>query len=154
MNLQTILRMKGVGQKIGFTASAFELGPHAGHMAMLAEAKSKCDFLVVGLLTDPTISRPDKHKPIQSTLERWVQVSSCVFVDMVIPFDSEKDLSDMLHIIMPDIRFVGEEYKGKPHTGSDIDGIEVYYNKRTHTFSSSDLRARVIKSVEVKNEKS
>lgn len=151
MNLSTILQMKSMGKKIGFTASTFELGPHAGHMAMLAEAKSKCDFLVVGLLTDPTISRAEKNKPVQSTLERWIQVSSCVFVDMVIPFDSEKDLNDMLHIIMPDIRFVGEEYKGKSHTGSDIEGIEIYYNKRKHSFSSSDLRDRIIKSAEVTN---
>lgn len=138
-----IFKLKESDAIIGFTASSFDL-LHAGHIAMLAEAKSKCDFLIVGLLSDPTLDRPEtKNKPVQSLLERWIQISSTEFVDMVIPFESEKDLEDMLLLIRPNIRFVGEEYRDKPHTGRDIEGIEIFYNKREHSFSSSELRKRV-----------
>src|SRR5574344_230722 len=125
--LDKIVQLKKMGKKIGFTCSTFELGPHSGHDVMLMECKQNCDFLIVGLLTDPTISRPEKNK----------------YVDMVIPFDTECDLEDMLKIIMPDVRFCGEEYKGKTHTGSNIEGIKIFYNKRNHSFSSSSLRERV-----------
>lgn len=141
--LDKIVQLKKMGKKIGFTCSTFELGPHSGHDVMLMECKQNCDFLIVGLLTDPTISRPEKNKPVQSTFERWIQITSNKYVDMVIPFDTECDLADMLKIIMPDIRFCGEEYKGKKHTGSDIEGIKIFYNKRNHSFSSSSLRERV-----------
>jgi len=128
---------------IGFTASTFDL-LHAGHLVMLQEAKSMCDYLIVGLLTDPTIDRPsDKNKPVQSIFERYVQVSSCTWVDEIVPFESEKDLLDLLLTIEPDIRFVGEEYKDKPHTGDNIKGANIYYNKRRHSFSSSNLRERI-----------
>lgn len=142
-SIDKIMKLKAEGKKIGLTASTFDLGPHSGHDVMLMEAKQHCDFLIVGLLTDPTISRKEKNAPVQSTFERWIQASSNRYIDMIIPFDTEQDLEDMLKIIMPDIRFVGEEYKGKPHTGSDIEGIEIYYNKRRHSFSSSGLRERV-----------
>jgi len=129
--------------KIGFTASTFDL-LHAGHIAMLKEAKENCDYLIVGLLTDPTHDRVEKNKPIQSVFERHMQLTACKYVDEIIPFDDERDLVDLLLTIMPDIRFCGEEYQGTMHTGSDIDGIEIYYNKRRHSFSSSQLRDRVI----------
>jgi glycerol-3-phosphate cytidylyltransferase len=145
MNLQYITKLKAEGKIIGFTASSFDL-LHAGHIAMLAEAKSKCDFLIVGLLTDPTTDRPDtKNKPVQSIFERWVQASALAFVDMVIPFESEQDLIDMLLTIMPNIRFVGEEYKDVDHTGKNIEGIGIHYNSRKHSFSTSELRERVVK---------
>lgn len=145
-NLEKIFELKKHGKKIGMTASTFDLGPHSGHDVMLMEAKQNCDFLIVALLTDPTISRKEKNKPVQTTFERWIQASSNHYIDMIIPFDTEQDLEDMLKIIMPDVRFVGEEYKGKPHTGSDIEGIEIIYNKRQHSFSSSNLRERVCKA--------
>jgi glycerol-3-phosphate cytidylyltransferase len=128
---------------VGFTASSFDL-MHAGHIVMLQESKTLCDYLIVGLLTDPTLDRPDtKNKPIQSIFERYVQVASCQYVDEVIPFESEKDLEDMIRTINPDIRIVGEEYKGKEHTGKGL--CHIHYNKRRHSFSTSELRERVSK---------
>lgn len=128
---------------IGFTATTGDLN-HAGHAAMFAESKAHCDFLICGILTDPTIDRPEtKNKPIQSIFERWVQLQSVEYIDTVIPFESEADLLNMLKLLRPDIRFVGEEYKGTQHTGWDLGNI--FYNKREHTYSSSELRDRVSK---------
>ena len=128
-------------KKVGLTASTFDLF-HSGHIVMLKEAKGLCDYLVVGLLVDPTKDRPDsKNKPVQSVFERYVQVSSCKYVDEVIPFESEQDLIDMILTINPDIRIVGEEYKDKEHTGKGL--CNIHYNKRRHSFSTSELRERV-----------
>lgn len=126
--------------KIGITFSTFDLF-HPGHIAMLSEAKSLCDYLIVGLLTDPTIDRPEKNKPIQSIFERWLQVSTCQYVDDVIPFESEQDLIDIILTLNPDIRIVGEEYRDVDHTGKGL--CPIHYNKRRHSFSSSSLRDRV-----------
>lgn len=148
--LNKMFEMKREGKIIGFTASTFDV-LHSGHIIMLAEAKARCDFLIVGLLTDPTIDRPDtKNKPAQSTLERWVQISGVGFVDMVIPFDTERDLHDMLSFIKPHIRIVGEEYRDVEFTGKHIDGIEIFYNPRSHSFSTSELRARIVEAGHVK----
>lgn len=128
--------------KIGLTASTFDLF-HAGHTVMLMEAKSMCDYLIVGLLVDPTKDRPDtKNSPVQSIFERYLQVSACKFVDEVIPFESESDLVDMILTINPDIRFCGEEYKDVDHTGKGL--CKIHYNRRRHTFSTSELRSRVV----------
>jgi glycerol-3-phosphate cytidylyltransferase len=134
------------GLVIGFTAGTFDL-LHAGHIIMLQEAKSSCDKLIVGLLTDPTISRPDtKNKPVQTVLERYIQLQAIESIDMIIPFDTEQDLYNMLLALSPDKRYVGEEYKGKPHTGHDLKWIEIVYNRRNHNYSSSSLRSRVADS--------
>lgn len=130
--------------KIGLTASTFDLF-HAGHTVMLMEAKSLCDYLVVGLLVDPTKDRADtKNSPVQSVFERYLQVSACKYVDEVIPFETEKDLVDMILTINPDVRIVGEEYQDKDHTGKGL--CPIYYNKRRHSFSTSELRERVYKA--------
>ena len=130
--------------RIGFTCSTFDL-LHAGHIVMLQEAKEQCDYLICGLLTDPTIDRPEtKNKPIQTPFERYVQLMGCRFVDEVIPFNTEQELIDMILTIQPHIRIVGEEYKGTDHTGVGL--CPIYYNKRKHSFSSTDLRNRVIES--------
>jgi glycerol-3-phosphate cytidylyltransferase len=129
--------------KTGFTCSCFDLF-HAGHIMMLKEAKSKCDYLIVGLQTDPTIDRPEKNKPIQSVVERFIQLESCKYVDEVVVYATEKDLLDILYTYPIDIRFVGEEYKDKDFTGKDLDHIEMYYNSRRHSFSTTELRQRVI----------
>ena len=127
--------------KIGFTCSTFDLF-HAGHIVMLQESKSLCDYLVCGLLTDPTIDRPDtKKKPVQTAFERYVQLSSCRYVDEVIPFSTEQEIIDMVLSIQPDIRIVGEEYRDRDHTGKGL--CPVHYNKRRHSFSSTSLRERV-----------
>lgn len=130
--------------KIGFSCSAFDLF-HAGHIVMLQEAKSLCDYLIVGLLVDPTKDRPEtKNKPVQSVFERYIQVSSCKFVDEVIPFETEKDIEDMVLSINPDIRIVGEEYRGTNHTGVGL--CPIHYNKRRHSFSTTELRERVVRA--------
>ena len=127
---------------IGLTCSSFDLF-HAGHVAMLMEAKSVCDYLIVGLLSDPTVDRPTtKNKPVQSLFERYVQVCGCKYVDTVIPFESESDLIDLILTVNPDVRICGEEYRGTEHTGHDLS--KIYYNKRRHSFSTSDLRQRVV----------
>jgi len=138
-----------IGRPIGFTCSTFDL-LHAGHILMLAECKSICDYLIVGLQTDPTIDRPEtKIKPVQSIVERYVQLSAVKFVDEIIVYDTEKDLEDLLMFLPISMRICGEEYKDKHLTGRDIcdtRGIKIYYNSRTHRFSSSELRQRTYQS--------
>lgn len=131
------------GKCIGFTSGVFDV-LHAGHVVMLQEAAAQCDILVVGLLTDPT-DRPDKRVPVQSVLERFIQVQAVKGVEMVIPFGSEVDLKDLLLTLLPDVRFVGEEYQAFDHTGKNIEGIKIIYNKRRHRFSSTDLVNRITK---------
>ena len=129
--------------RTGFTCSCFDLF-HAGHIMMLKEAKSKCEYLIVGLQTDPTIDRPEKNKPIQSVFERFVQLESCKYVDEVIVYATEKDHLDILHSYPIDVRIVGDEYKDKDFTGKNLENIEMYYNSRKHSFSTTELRHRVI----------
>jgi glycerol-3-phosphate cytidylyltransferase len=131
--------------KIGFVASAFDL-LHSGHIMMLEEAKTVCDYLIVGLQVDPTIDRPHKNKPIQTIVERYLQLKACKYVDEIIPYVTEKDLEDILSIMKIDIRILGNEYKDKDFTGRDIckkREMELYFNSRNHRFSSSELRKRV-----------
>lgn len=129
--------------RIGFTCSCFDLF-HAGHIMMLKEAKANCDYLIVGLQTDPTIDRPEKNRPIQSIFERFVQLEACKYVDEIVVYATEKDLIDILHSYPIDVRFVGDEYKDKDFTGKDLQHIEIYYNSRKHSFSTTELRGRVI----------
>jgi glycerol-3-phosphate cytidylyltransferase len=131
--------------KIGITFSSFDLF-HSGHVAMLKEAKDNCDYLIVGLQTDPTIDRPEKNNPIQSVFERYVQLEGCKYIDEIIPYETEKDLIDILLTYKIDVRFIGEEYKSLDFTGKQLSvdkGIELYYNKRQHSFSTSELRKRI-----------
>ena len=126
---------------IGFTCGAFDL-LHAGHVVMLKEARKNCDWLVVGLQTDPSIDRQDKNKPVQSVYERYVQLSGVKFVDEIIPYDTEQSLVDLLQSQEIDIRFIGEDYRDREFTGSDLP-IEVFYTSRQHSFSSSSLRNKI-----------
>lgn len=132
---------------IGFTASTFDLF-HAGHLLMLEEAKKKCDYLIVGLQTDPTIDRPtEKNKPVQSLFERFVQLKACKYIDEVIPYTTEKELIDILLSYPINIRILGDEYEQKEFTGKHeciTKGIEFYFNKRQHSFSTTELRHRVV----------
>jgi len=132
--------------KVGFTCSTFDL-LHAGHIIMLREAKEHCDYLIVGLQTDPTIDRPgEKNKPVQSLVERYAQLSAVEYVDEIVPYETEQDLIDILTMYHIDMRILGEEYREKDFTGKEIcrkRGIELYFNKRDHRFSTSDLRERV-----------
>jgi glycerol-3-phosphate cytidylyltransferase len=140
--------MTPTSYKIGFTASAFDL-LHAGHVLMLEEAKGVCEYLIVGLQFDPTIDRAAKNKPVQSLVERYLQLRACRYVDEIIPYVSEKDLEDLLTCLPIDVRILGEEYKNNDFTGRDIckkRGIDLYFNKRDHRFSSSELRKQVAKA--------
>ena len=130
---------------IGFTASTFDL-LHAGHVQMLRESKEYCDYLICALQIDPNIDRPEKNKPVQTIVERYTQLKGVRYVDEIIPYQSEKDLEDILELYHIDIRILGEEYRNKEFTGRDIckkRDIELHFNKREHRFSTSDLRRRV-----------
>ena len=127
---------------IGFTCSSFDL-LHAGHILMLEDAKKQCDYLIVGLQTDPTIDRPqDKNKPIQSLKERKIQLEAVKYIDEIIEYSTEKELYKLLKKINPDIRILGSDYKEKSFTGDDLN-IKIYYHERNHNFSSTNLRKKI-----------
>lgn len=133
--------------KVGVTFSTFDLF-HAGHVKMLEEAKRQCDYLIVGLQIDPSIDRPEKNKPSQSVVERYIQLKGSRHVDEIVPYVTEEDLEDILRSFKIDIRIIGVEYKEKTFTGKDYceeKDIEIYYNSRDHRFSSSGLRKQVKK---------
>lgn len=137
---------------IGITFSCFDL-LHAGHVRMLAEAKQQCDYLIVGLQTDPTIDRPEKNKPTQTVVERYIQLKGCKYVDEIVPYTTEKDLEDILKLYPIDVRIIGVEYKDKDFTGRDFcekKNIRLYYNERNHRFSSTNLRKEVFKRESLK----
>ena len=142
-----IKQLKSEGKRIGITFSTFDM-LHAGHIAMLSEAKNHCDYLIAGLQTDPTIDRPDtKNHPIQSVVERQIQLAACRYVDEVVVYQTEQDLCDLLLILPLDVRVLGVEYADKNFTGRDEcydRGIEIVFNGRDHSFSSSSLRKRVV----------
>ena len=146
MIFNRIKDLKDQGKKIGITFSTFDL-LHAGHIAMLAEAKNHCEYLICAIQTDPTIDRPDsKNPPIQSIVERQIQVSAVRYVDETVVYQTEKDLEDILLTLPIDVRILGVEYMEKDFTGREIchdRGIELVFNKRDHSFSSSNLRKRV-----------
>ena len=138
--------------KVGITFSTFDLF-HAGHIKMLEEAKSKCDYLIIGLQLDPSIDRPEKNKPTQSIVERYVQVRACKYINEIVPYITEQDLIDILSSFKIDLRIIGEEYKNKNFTGKEYckkKGIKIYYNKREHRFSSSKLRKQVSNAEKLK----
>ncbi len=131
--------------RIGITCSTFDL-LHAGHIAMLREAKSQCDYLIVALQVDPTLDRQEKNKPIQSIVERQAQIAAVKYVDEVLVYSTESDLLDIMNMYPIDVRILGEEYRTRDFTGKDEcrnRGIELYFNKRDHRFSTTDLRKRV-----------
>jgi glycerol-3-phosphate cytidylyltransferase len=146
MIFNKIKELKQEGKKIGITFSTFDM-LHAGHIAMLSEAKNHCDYLICGLQTDPTIDRPDtKNKPIQSIVERQIQLAACRYVDEVVTYQTEQDLIDLLLILPLDVRVLGVEYEHTEFTGREecmIRDIELVFNGRDHSFSSSSLRKRV-----------
>lgn len=135
---------------IGFTCSTFDL-LHAGHITMLEEAKHHCDFLIVGLQNDPTLDRPEKNSPVQSIVERQIQLAAVKYVDEIVIYNTEQDLVDLLLTLPIDVRVLGEEYKNKDFTGKEIAkqrGSKIIYNGRDHSFSSSSLRKRVARETE------
>ena len=141
-----VKRLKSEGKRIGITFSTFDM-LHAGHIAMLSEAKNHCDYLICGLQTDPTIDRPDtKNRPVQSIVERQIQLAACRYVDEVVVYSTEQDLRDLLLILPVDVRILGVEYSGKDFSGKaecESRDIDIVFNRRDHSFSSSSLRKRV-----------
>ena len=148
-----IKQLSADGKKIGIVFSTFDL-LHAGHIAMLSEAKNHCDYLICGLQTNPTIDRPDtKNPPVQSIVERQIQLSACRYVDEVVVYETERDLVDLLLILPLDVRILGVEYELKDFTGKQEchqRGIEIVFNSRDHSFSSSSLRKRVVEAETLK----
>jgi len=142
-----VKKLKADGKRIGITFSQFDM-LHAGHIAMLAEAKNHCDYLIAGLQTDASIDRPDsKNPPIQSVVERQIQLAACRYVDEVVVYTTEQDLCDLLLILPVNVRILGDEYKFKDFTGKaecNMRGIDLIFNERSHSFSSSSLRKRVV----------
>lgn len=149
MIFNKIKELKEQGKKIGITFSQFDL-LHAGHIAMLAEAKNHCDYLIAGLQTNASIDRPDtKNPPIQSIVERQIQLAACRYVDEVVVYSTEQDLVDLLLILPVDVRILGVEYANTEFTGKsecELRSIELVFNSRDHSFSSSSLRKRVYDS--------
>jgi glycerol-3-phosphate cytidylyltransferase len=140
--------------KVGFTCSTFDL-LHAGHIAMLREAKSNCEYLICGLQVDPSVDRTNKNAPIQSVVERYKQLSAVKYVNEIIVYCTESDLLDIINMYPIDIRILGEEYKDKDFTGKDEcrrRNIQLHFNKRDHRFSTSDLRKRVFEKELIKND--
>lgn len=138
--------------RIGITFSSFDL-LHAGHIKMLEEAKTVCDYLIVGLQIDPSYDRPTKNKPTQSIVERYIQLKAVKEVDEIIPYYSEQDLMDILESFVIDVRIIGDDYRDVDFTGKkycEEKGIEIFYNKRDHRFSTSDLRKRIFEAEQVK----
>jgi glycerol-3-phosphate cytidylyltransferase len=142
-------KLKQEGKRIGITFSTFDM-LHAGHIAMLSEARNHCDYLICGLQSDPTIDRPDtKNKPVQSIVERQIQLAACRYVDEVVVYSTEQDLVDLLLILPVDVRILGVEYADKEFTGKSeckLRSIDIVFNGRDHSFSSSSLRKRVYDS--------
>jgi len=147
MIFNKIKQLKQDGLKVGVVFSSFDLF-HAGHVAMLAEAKNHCDYLIAALQTDPTLDRPDtKNPPVQSIVERQIQLAATRYVDEIVVYQTEKDLEDILLTLPIDVRILGVEYKDKEFTGKEIcakRNIELIFNGRDHSFSSSSLRKRVV----------
>lgn len=132
-------------KRVGITASAFDL-LHSGHIAMLREAKTQCDYLICALHVDPSLDRLEKNKPIQNTVERYTQLAAVKYVDEIVPYLYEKELIDIIEMYMPDVRILGDEYKDTEFTGRELCdrlGIELYFNTRNHRFASSELRSRI-----------
>ena len=145
MIFNKVQELKAQGLRIGFTASQFDM-LHAGHVAMLSEAKNHCDYLIAGLQNNASWDRPEKNAPIQSIVERQIQLAATRYVDEIVVYNTEKDLEDILLTLPIDVRILGIEYREKDFTGRDIcnaRNIELIYNKRDHSFSSSSLRKRV-----------
>ena len=139
--------------KVGITFSSFDLF-HAGHVKMLEDARQQCDYLICGLQTDPTLDRPEKNKPVQSVVERYIQLKGCKFVDEIVPYATEQDLEDILRSFKIDVRVIGDEYASKQFTGRkycEQKGVTLFYNKREHRFSSSSLRKEVQEKENIQN---
>ena len=148
MIFNKVQELKAQGLRIGFTASQFDM-LHAGHIAMLSEARNHCDYLIAGLQNNASWDRPEKNAPIQSIVERQIQLAATRYVDEIVVYNTEKDLEDILLTLPIDVRILGVEYQDKEFTGKEIcnkRNIKLIFNSRDHSFSSSSLRKRVVEA--------
>jgi glycerol-3-phosphate cytidylyltransferase len=138
-------RIEEIGPyKIGFTCSAFDL-IHPGHILMLKDCKNVCDYLIVGLQSDPTLDRESKNKPIQTLKERKIMIESIKYVDKVIVYNTEEELVELIKEVNPDIRIIGSDWKEKKITGSELN-IPIHWHNRNHNYSTSNLRKKIFKN--------
>ena len=146
-----IEKEKSMNKIIGVTFSTFDLC-HAGHMRMLKDCKTKCDYLIVGLQDDPstkgdldyrlsTNNKP-KNKPIMSLEERKEIIEAVKYVDEVFVYSNEKELREWLQTHRYHVRILGSDWEGKKYTGWDLPHTP-YFHKRDHEYSTSSLRERV-----------
>jgi glycerol-3-phosphate cytidylyltransferase len=129
--------------KIGIAFSAFDL-LYAGHVKMPEDVKRQCDYLIAAIQTDPSIERPEKNRPIQSVVEKYIPLKGCSHVDEIVPYATEQDLEDILRSFKLDVCIIGYEYREKNFTVRryfEEKGIELYYNRRDHRFFSSSLHS-------------
>jgi glycerol-3-phosphate cytidylyltransferase len=133
--------------KTGFACGVFDLF-HAGHVLMLKECKAHCDYLVVAVNAaeniDPKIN-PGKKAPVYSLAERKLILESNRYVDEVLVYHSEDDLLNIMKSRKFDVRFLGEDYRGKPITGAELN-IPLYYTDRSHGLSTSAFRNKIEKN--------
>jgi len=149
MRIEELFPETKLNQKVGFACSSFDL-LHSGHAIMLKDCKTVCDYLIVGLQTDPTLDRPEKNKPVQSFEERKIMIESIKYVDKVVEYSTEDELLALIKEINPDIRILGTDWKGKPFTGHELD-IPIHWHVRDHGYSTSNLRIRVAEAESLKN---
>ena len=136
-------------KRVGFTCSSFDL-LHPGHIVMLEDCKTVCDYLIIGLQTDPTIDRKSKNKPVQTIDERKIMISAIKHVDEVMLYQTEQELYALLRNLKPDVRILGTDWKGRAFTGYDLD-IPIHWHNRDHDWSTSELRARIYRAESEKN---
>ncbi len=133
----------------GVIAGNFDI-IHPGYIKMFKETKEHCDCLIVLLHTDPSLERPNKHKPVLSAIDRKEMLLSLRYIDDVIRYTYEEQLYDLLKMGEFDIRFLGDDYKNKPFTGDDLK-IPVHYFDRSHGWSTTKFRRLIAKSYEKSN---
>jgi glycerol-3-phosphate cytidylyltransferase len=130
--------------KVGFACGVFDMF-HAGHVLMLKECKEHCDYLIVALNKAENFSNkinPNKKPPLYNIEERKLILESCKYVDKVLVYNSEEELLELLKSNNISIRFLGEDYRGKPITGSDLN-MKLYYTNRGHGLSTTYYRNKL-----------
>jgi glycerol-3-phosphate cytidylyltransferase len=126
--------------QVGLVAGAFDV-IHPGYIFLLKDCKSKCDILVVAIQDDPSIDRPEKLKPVLAREQRAMIMQSIRYVDWVVFYKTEDDLLRLLEEIKPDVRFLGNEYRGRPITGADK--ARIVYHARHHDWSSTKFKEMI-----------
>ncbi len=126
--------------KTGFACGVFDIY-HAGHALMLKECKENCDYLVLGLNSAKNLPK-DKTPPVYSIEERKIILESIKYIDEIVIYNSEEELTQLLKERNFDIRFLGEDYKNKPITSQNF-CKEIYFINRDHGISSSNIKVRI-----------